>query len=650
MHRYMFPPHRRKSLDEYNISISTVKAPLSKLVRNPNLLFQIDDIVVRVNKIVIHTYQFLKLYLLHLHLSNLSFPTIDESFILLCMSVLTVKDNRGRPPTDENVEIKADLQAFYDSHYYPLNPEKIDARLLRRVLECEAIDMVKNITNNIKANYINRLQQFVNIDFKLKERIEKIKSSDLSDQVKKYKINAYYTYVRNIKQDLMSPVNTPYQSDPDCHVWLDYYKPMVIPNRPLVKNSIHYDLAVSPLDYLPAMFNLDLLFEQAGIKLFHAFPLRSSIKPCYITLDTSILINLFETEDKAQLLSNVTKVQEKIWAKYFLTENKIFKQKNFFFYHMIKTDGVGASILFLRKDLVFEKIIPSPKEIDELYIDEIPITDEIKSKKVVGIDPNKGDIIYCIDENRTTFRYTANQRRFEIGSKKYAKYLWQEKQIVMPQGYTIQACERVLAKHSGKTCDFEKYKEYITYKTEINNRLYQFYHNNKSRKFRFNRYINTQRSEANMINNFRKKYGEHSDVIIAFGDHEQKKQMKHHEPTKDKGMRKLFRKHGYQVYLVDEFRTSCRCNKCGSEVEKFMERPSPRPWKKGEMRLVHGLIRCKNVKCNIKWNRDYNASLNILEIARNAIEGKERPEKLRRGNQFSGKEKSGPVETLVSNI
>ena len=45
--------------------------------------------------------------------------------------------------------------------------------------------------------------------------------------------------------------------------------------------------------------------------------------------------------------------------------------------------------------------------------------------KVVCIDPNKSDLIYCglTDENGKlqTFRYTQNQRRFEIRMKKYSK-------------------------------------------------------------------------------------------------------------------------------------------------------------------------------------------------------------------------------------
>ena len=76
--------------------------------------------------------------------------------------------------------------------------------------------------------------------------------------------------------------------------------------------------------------------------------------------------------------------------------------------------------------------------------------------------------------------------------------------------------------------------------------------------------------------------------------------MKYKEPTKGKGMRKLFRKNGYKVFLVNEFRTSCRCSKChGGECEKFMSKPQGK-----SLQLVHGLLRCKNVSCSCLWNRE----------------------------------------------
>ena len=51
------------------------------------------------------------------------------------------------------------------------------------------------------------------------------------------------------------------------------------------------------------------------------------------------------------------------------------------------------------------------------------ITDELRSKKIVCVDPGCCDLIYCgsKDENDKlqTFRYTQNQRRLETRTKKY---------------------------------------------------------------------------------------------------------------------------------------------------------------------------------------------------------------------------------------
>ena len=110
--------------------------------------------------------------------------------------------------------------------------------------------------------------------------------------------------------------------------------------------------------------------------------------------------------------------------------------------------------------------------------------------------------------------------------------------------------------------------------------------------------------------------------------------MKYKEPTLGKGMRTLFRRNKYQVYLVDEHKTSCRCSMCeGGTCEKFMVRENPRP-NKNELRLVHGLLRCKS-GCGA-WNRDRNGSSNIYKIAYQAISNLPRPSYLcRTSNQGS---------------
>ena len=47
--------------------MKTTKDNIKNVIRDENLLNNINDIVIRTNKIVIHSYQFMKLYLLDLY-------------------------------------------------------------------------------------------------------------------------------------------------------------------------------------------------------------------------------------------------------------------------------------------------------------------------------------------------------------------------------------------------------------------------------------------------------------------------------------------------------------------------------------------------------------------------------------------------------
>jgi transposase len=81
------------------------------------------------------------------------------------------------------------------------------------------------------------------------------------------------------------------------------------------------------------------------------------------------------------------------------------------------------------------------------------------------------------------------------------------------------------------------------------------------------------------------------------------------------------------VYLVDEFRTSCRCSACGGECKTFRVCENPRPYRTGSV-LRHGLVKCNT--CSRLWNRDTNAASNIWKIAVRAIRGEARPDYLTR--------------------
>ena len=135
-------------------------------------------------------------------------------------------------------------------------------------------------------------------------------------------------------------------------------------------------------------------------------------------------------------------------------------------------------------------------------------------------------------------------------------------------------------------------------------------------------------TESRMLKRSEKLFGGPKETVICIGDWEQYQHRKFKEPVKGKGFRTLFRKQGYGVYLVDEFRTSCRCSGCETGVcSTFRMCDNPKPYREGRV-LRHGLVKCQT--CSRLWNRDTNASSNIWKVAGNAIQGIARPSYLQR--------------------
>ena len=75
---------KKKNNDETFDYMKTNKDNINNVLRDDNnLLPLINDITIRTNKIVIHSYHFLKFYLLHLFQNNQHFPLINIQFLFL---------------------------------------------------------------------------------------------------------------------------------------------------------------------------------------------------------------------------------------------------------------------------------------------------------------------------------------------------------------------------------------------------------------------------------------------------------------------------------------------------------------------------------------------------------------------------------------
>lgn len=617
-----------------------IKIPLKHILKNPEINLQkINNAVIRSNDIVIYTLQFMKLYLLDYYQNNNDLPTINKNFIMNCMKTVSSCKKSSGLIKKENRELKDKLQKFYQEYYQPLIPEnlKLDYSYLNNTIEYLATSILTIYENNIKLHFIKYLDCFLDSYFDKKSKIDKIRNLNISQEDKKLKIKEYCQKIKYFKYDILNLENpNDLKSKKIYHLLIKKYQKLLIPDKPkFLKNNIFYDIQVKPQDYLKCMIFMMQYVEKKEAKIYNIFPLRSEIIPKHIKIDTSTLIHLLITKKqgkKGELATkgNMKKLQDKIWKFFFRTERKCFKMKDYSFHHMIETDGVSCSILLIKTDKKGKRIIKN-NIIDnslEIYLNDLKHLEKLKDKKIVGIDPGKEDLIYCVDNFDKTsnkFRYSQNQVRKESKRKKFAKIQLKLKEEKI-NNQTIIEIETELSVYNRKTLNIDKFKEYIILKNKINEILSKFYQKEIFRKLKLNGYINLKRSEQNMINRFQKLFGEPKETIIAIGDWEQKKQMKYKESTKGKGIRDLFRKSGYQVYLVDEFRTSKKCSKCEiGDCIKFLKRENPKPFK-NNIRLVHGLIRCKN--CSNLWNRDCNGAINIYKIANNLIKGLGRPKYL----------------------
>lgn len=630
-----------------------IKNKLDNIIIKGDTKEVLTKVVFVVNLIVVHATQFLKVYLLDYYEKNHGcLPEISKLLVMNCFQVVRQTKPNGNTKNPDDL---AKLRNVYDDIYKQTVPagdiENMQHQNLRQILDYAAVGIVTQYETNIKQNYVDYVERFINVLYD-----KKVKEKDMS---KEQKVE-FNKMLRRTKHAILERQTASIPNEIKEH-----FKHIII-QRAFVKDNLYYDLACHPQDYLSSMIYMNKVIENKGLKFANVFPTRTEIMPKYVTIDTTSLISLFVNkghyaslgiQNKQDLGNNVNLYADATWKIFFKTNLSCFSKTGYTFNYMIETDGVGCSVLLVRTDLSNKIFKPRvPKAPREQYLDDLSAEEKerLQQKKIVAIDPGKSDLIYCVSmtaDTTTTFRYTQQQRKSESKTKKY-KHI----QETLKNENHVQETQAELSAHNHKTLDLLKYVEYLKVKNRINSQLSTFYQQEVFRKMKWHAYINTSRSESNMINKFKEKFGRPDEVVISIGDWEQRHQMKYKEPSKGVGMRKLFKKHGYKdIYLANEFRSSKKCFHCKSEeedqgvCEKFMYMPNPRPCKERKEcgcnsrnqqhskhskienhseSLVHGLIRCKT--CNRTWNRDVNGSLNIFHLSQAAILSQQRPKYLSR--------------------
>lgn len=256
--------------------------------------------------------------------------------------------------------------------------------------------------------------------------------------------------------------------------------------------------------------------------------------------------------------------------------------------------------------------------------------------RLVGVDPNKGVLMQCCEvsdwvtnpelagkKSKTTwFRHTQNERRFD----KKTRYLAQRRETVIAtakdsRGLDVKAIEATLRLVDSCSVDPAGLDAYLEAKHHANSAVRCVYEDPVFRQLRWQGFRASQRADTNLVRRFRETFGGPETTALCWGDWSERGRegsghMRFHEPTRGVGLRRLFRKHGYHVWMVDEDMTSKRCHGCQTgECATFRVVANPRPPRRGRAPTIirWGLTRCSH--CPRLWDRDVNSALNILWIA-----------------------------------
>ena len=578
----------------------TFKIPLKTILLNHDTIQPvINNLVFEMNDLVIHTYQFIRLYVLNCYKNNNTLPIIDETFILYCIKTLGLRDNRGKKGKD--TELLEVLDAFYKNEYQPLlNHEKTNLKNTTFLLPYLATQIHTSLHNNFQEHFIQHFLRFIN------KTINEITEDK--------------AVLFQFKKQLLELNET----DEIFSNWKLTHLSNILPTE--IKKSIHYDIKVRPFEYLKGMLYMNSVLEKQESKLFQTLPLRNNIIPKHIIIDTSSLINLFCPEKdkdgnkvkKGELLSNVKDNQNEVWCNFLNLENKIFKNKHYQFHNQIQTDGVSCCLLFIRKDLKDKKWgarVPILQEQDFYNIEDLSKEqlDTLKERNIVGCDPGKRSLVYMMDKNGNKLQYTAPQRKKESKTKCNQRILLEER-----KRNGIIEKETHLSFQNSKSVDYEKFKMYLVEKDKLNKETIEFYKRDTWRKMKFRQYSYGKKSIDTFLNKIKETFGE--NILIGYGNWSRSSQMKHFMPTMNKGLRKLIHKK-YDTITINECNTSKKCCDCNKDLEYYKDKEGKKVFR---LLVCSNCVSCENKKIVFR-TRDANSSINIMKLTQTWIEKQERP-------------------------
>ncbi|KAI9356038.1 hypothetical protein BD770DRAFT_458312 [Pilaira anomala] len=616
--------HKEEAQNHKELQIITVKSSVKGIGWKDEYVDTLKKLIYDVNIIVTHTFSLIKYIFIHELNTNENFELEEFAtrgfYREVFLSLLDYKrrdgSTGGKSKLSETVnKFRRIIEKHFESYKECSSYVPIKLSNAQQIATYESIKIETAFDNNLILQFGNQLRRFINTVLQKKERISQLKTDLTNKHCSDAEIKA------SIKTNVIEPITQVklaistkdinkmpkgFIGDKKVLGYINDLFSSYDSSYKFKKGSIYYDVKASPRKHLLAYFKLANLCESCKIKSFQCFPTRKKFIPCHITIDTKILNNhILKNTNQGKL------DKQRLWDQVINMSTKAVKPqgkaKSIQFRGTIMTDGIAVSVIKQNEDTSKGNCSKSTlsKTVDENidYLEKLSLQEHVSTVgKCVLIDPGRRDLLYCMSENsekdkKLVYRYTRNQKAVETKSTKFRKL----RQKYKPEH--VKEAEEKLSLHAASTVDINKYKNYIRARAEVSQDLYQYYSNEDKkkeerpentlpfRKLKLSSYINQVQADKRLASNLRRKFGK--DSVLVFGDWSGA-HTKFHEPIRGKGTRRMLKKEGFQVYLLNEYKTSSVCPTCtSSSLETFKKCKNPRPYQRSKNPIVncHGLLR-----------------------------------------------------------
>ena len=617
-------------------SHAMIKMKLRTFCPDKGIHTKINSIVFDVNRLVAEAYEFANFHLLmvisnqRMNNMNVCAPKIDRNFYYRCLLAVSINNCRnGTLGNDFNESIIA-----FDNLREGDAQHKIDIRSMNPIVADQSITMATMATNHLWLNIYNRITRFISWKYpilgpKWRKRI--------ADAILKTPTIALTILFKN---------DTSHQAQLSMSICKTMRSLLPLQSSKTYASRAHftiplYEYILSETEASKRAFEVDglgmrvkLLVKDnsVGIRLtkfrgrtFTLLPSKNGLTISYVAFSDMTMMGILKSMKKEDFKGDGRSVDRlSLWRKHFNV--KMVETKTREFDCRISTDGCGVSIQFKKKSSILFPSPPIIMEHPEPTSTDLKTLQDILSQvgdpkiDIRSVDPGFTDVATIASIKGTVEHYS---------SAKYYETAFYNLSRKKTEKWNKEKMDEVKSIKARDTCQVETFKTNIKTYIELLPSLLRHRMDKNYRGMRFQRYIGKQKAIQEISDLIAPP---NKTTIIGFGNWNGGNgtpiKRRCAGPLQEIKF-ELHKRKNVFLEMIHERNTSQVCSCCYEKLTNM------RSETKNGVKKVHKVLHCKSnqtlkpelraQRCGTTWNRDVNASKNILELLLHMINGSKRP-------------------------